>query len=51
MQKYHVTLFQHTQVRWLSRGSGLSRVFELREKLQLSSKDKEIFFLEDKKGC
>jgi hypothetical protein len=31
MQKDHVTLFQCTEVRWLSRGIILWRVFELRE--------------------
>jgi hypothetical protein len=53
MQKDHVTLFQHTEVRWLSRGKVLPRAFELREELQLSFKDnnKESIsnFLEDTK--
>jgi hypothetical protein len=53
MQKYHVTLFQHTEVRWLSRGKVLLRVFEMRKKLQLFFKDnsKESFssILEDTK--
>jgi hypothetical protein len=35
MQKDHVTLFQHTEVRWLSRAKVLSGVFEPREELQL----------------
>jgi hypothetical protein len=51
MQKYHVTLFQHTQVRWLSTGKVLSRVFELREELQIFFKDNNnesfSYFLED----
>jgi hypothetical protein len=53
VQKDHVTLFQHAQVRWLSRGRVLSRTFELKEELQLFFKDnnKESFsnFLEDTK--
>jgi hypothetical protein len=51
MQKDHITLFQHTELRWLSRGEVLSRVFLLREELQLFFNDnnKESFsnFLED----
>jgi 3-polyprenyl-4-hydroxybenzoate decarboxylase len=39
MQKDHVTLFQHTEVRRLSRGNVLSNLFELREELQLFFKD------------
>jgi hypothetical protein len=27
MQKDHMTVFQHTEVRWLSRGKVISRVF------------------------
>jgi hypothetical protein len=53
VQKDHVTLFQHSEVKWLSRGKVLSRVFELRQELQLFFKDnnKESFsnFLEDTK--
>jgi hypothetical protein len=45
MQKDHATLFQHTEVRGLSRGKVLSKVFLMREELQLFFKDnnKESF--------
>jgi hypothetical protein len=53
MQKDHVNFFHHTEFRWMSGEKVLSRVFELREELQLFLKDnnKESFsnFLEDKK--
>jgi hypothetical protein len=53
MQKYHVTLCQHTEITWPSRGKVLSRVFELREELQLFFKDnnKEFSFLKIQNGC
>jgi hypothetical protein len=55
MQKDHMTLYQHTEVRWLSRGNDLPRILELRKKLQLFFKDnnKEIFpaFLKIQNGC
>jgi predicted ATP-binding protein involved in virulence len=48
-----VTLFQHTEVQWLSRWKVLSRVFKPREELQLffKHKNKGSFsnFLEDTK--
>jgi hypothetical protein len=45
MQKDHVTLLQQAEVRWLSKEKVLSRVFELREVLQLFFKNsnKEFF--------
>ena len=35
MDADHTNLLYHTQVRWLSKGNMLSRVFELREEIRL----------------
>ena len=40
MDSAHINLIQHTEVRWLSRGNVLSRVYELREEML-------IFFIQD----
>ena len=51
MQKEHKTLLLHTEVRWLSRGKVLSRVFELRDQLLIffkdTNKDEFCSYLED----
>ena len=41
MDADHTALLYHTQVRWLSKGNMLSRIFELREEVKLFSVAKQ----------